>query len=63
MVSKALKNKSDLVLIIGMCVAEILTLQGIFNFSSMLPFFFEVWALDSIEAGWISRESLKLLQL
>ena len=55
MESKALLNEnSDLVLISGMCVAEVLTMQGVFTFSSMLPFFFEEWALDSIEAGWIS---------
>ena len=55
MESKSLLNeKSDLVLISGMCVAEVLTMQGVFTFSSMLPFFFEEWALDSIEAGWIS---------
>ena len=53
MESKSLLNeKSDLVLISGMCVAEVLTMQGVFTFSSMLPFFFEEWALDSI-AGFI----------
>ena len=29
-------------------------MQGIFTFSSMLPFFFNEWNLDSVDAGWIS---------
>ena len=29
-------------------------MQGVFTFSSMLPFFFEEWKLDSVDAGWIS---------
>ena len=37
-----------------MCVAEVLTMQGVFTFSSMLPFFFQEWQLDSVDAGWIS---------
>ena len=49
-----LQEKSALGLILWMCIAEVLTMQGVFSFSSMLPFFFEEWHLDSIEAGWIS---------
>ena len=48
------QEKSALGLILWMCIAEVLTMQGVFSFSSMLPFFFEEWHLDSIEAGWIS---------
>jgi len=29
-------------------------MQGVFTFSSMLPFFFSEWKLDSVDAGWIS---------
>ncbi len=29
-------------------------MQGIFTFSSMLPFFFSEWNLNSVDAGWIS---------
>ena len=37
-----------------MCFAEVLSMQGVFIFSSMLPFFFTEWNLNSIDAGWIS---------
>ena len=37
-----------------MCIAEVMTMQGVFTFSSMLPFFFQEWQLDSVDAGWIS---------
>ncbi|GIT07618.1 MAG: hypothetical protein CM1200mP30_12480 [Pseudomonadota bacterium] len=36
------------------CFAEVLLMQGIFTFSSMLPFFFNEWNLDSVDAGWIN---------
>ena len=50
----ALSNKSAVKIIFWTCVAEVLLMQGIFTFSSMLPFFFTEWHLDSVDAGWIS---------
>ncbi len=29
-------------------------MQGVFTFSSMLPFFLDEWKLDGVDAGWIS---------
>ncbi len=49
-----LQEKSSIHIIFWICIAEVLTMQGVFTFSSMLPFFFEEWKLDSIDAGWIS---------
>ena len=49
-----LQEKSSIRIIFWICIAEVLTMQGVFTFSSMLPFFFEEWKLDSIDAGWIS---------
>ena len=49
-----LQEKSSIHIIFWICIAEVLTMQGVFTFSSMLPFFFEEWKLDSVDAGWIS---------
>ena len=49
-----LSKKSAVKMIFWTCVAEVLLMQGIFTFSSMLPFFFTEWHLDSVDAGWIS---------
>jgi len=49
-----LQKKSTFSIIAWMCLAEILTMQGVFTFSSMLPFFFVEWTLNSVDAGWIS---------
>ena len=49
-----LQEKSSIRIIFWICIAEILTMQGVFTFSSMLPFFLAEWKLDSIDAGWIS---------
>ena len=49
-----LQKKSSISLIFWICIAEILTMQGVFTFSSMLPFFLDEWELDSVDAGWIS---------
>jgi len=49
-----LQEKSSIRVIFWICIAEILTMQGVFTFSSMLPFFLAEWKLDSIDAGWIS---------
>ena len=50
-----LQDKSSIRIIFWICIAEILTMQGVFIFSSMLPFFLTEWKLDSVDAGWISR--------
>ena len=49
-----LQKKSSFTIIFWMCVAEVLSMQGVFIFSSMLPFFFNEWSLNSVDAGWIS---------
>ena len=49
-----LQEKSSIRIIFWICIAEILTMQGVFTFSSMLPFFLDEWQLDSVDAGWIS---------
>jgi len=49
-----LQEKSSIRIIFWICIAEILTMQGVFTFSSMLPFFLTEWKLDSVDAGWIS---------
>ena len=52
--NSAIQGKSSITIISWMCVAEVLNMQGVFTFSSMLPFFFEQWNLNSVDAGWIS---------
>ena len=47
-------EKTSIRIIFWICIAEILTMQGVFTFSSMLPFFLSEWKLNSIDAGWIS---------
>ena len=37
-----------------MCAAQIVTLQGIFTFSALLPTFMGEWGLSNTDAGWIS---------
>ena len=49
-----LKKKSSITLISWMCIAEVFNMQGVFTFASMLPFFFDQWDLNSVDAGWIS---------
>ncbi len=36
------------------CVAEVLTLVGVFAFPALLPVFFDEWSLSNTEAGWIA---------
>ena len=36
------------------CVAEVLTLVGVFAFPALLPVFFDEWGLSNTEAGWIA---------
>ena len=49
-----LSNISPVKMIFWTCFSVVLLMQGIFTFSSMLPFFFNEWQLDSVDAGWIS---------
>jgi len=49
-----LSNISPVKMIFWTCISVVLLMQGIFTFSSMLPFFFNEWQLDSVDAGWIS---------
>ena len=49
-----IQEKSAVQIIFWTCLAEVLLMQGIFTFSSMLPFFFSEWNLNSVDAGWIS---------
>jgi MFS family permease len=37
-----------------LCVAEVLTLVGVFTFPALLPVFFDEWGLSYTEAGWIA---------
>ena len=41
-------------LIAAMCVAEVLTMAGVFAFPALLPVFFAEWNLSNTEAGWIA---------
>jgi len=40
-------------LLVGLCLAEILTMLGIAAFAALLPEFSVQWGLSSTEAGWI----------
>ena len=37
-----------------LCMAEVLTMVGVFSFPSLLPDFMTHWSLSNTEAGWIS---------
>jgi MFS family permease len=41
-------------LIALMCLCEVLVTLDVFAFASLLPFFGQLWALDSVDMGWIS---------
>ena len=41
------------VLVAGLCVAEVLTMLGIAAFAALLPEFSNAWDLTSTQAGWI----------
>jgi predicted MFS family arabinose efflux permease len=41
-------------LILALCVAEVLTMAGVFAFPALLPTFVDEWSLTKTEAGWIS---------
>lgn len=40
--------------VLALCVAEVLTMAGVFAFPALLPSFVAEWALTNTEAGWIS---------
>jgi MFS family permease len=41
-----------------MCLAEVLTMLGVFTFPSLMPDFIETWQLSNTEAGWIAGITL-----
>ncbi len=41
-----------------MCLAEVLTMLGVFTFPSLMPEFIQTWQLSNTEAGWIAGISL-----
>jgi predicted MFS family arabinose efflux permease len=41
-------------LILSLCVAEVLTMAGVFAFPALLPTFVDEWSLTKTQAGWIS---------
>lgn len=38
----------------ALCVAEVLTMVGVFAFPALLPTFVDVWTLSNTQAGWIA---------
>lgn len=45
---------NDLSLVFVMCLAEVLTMLGVFAFPALLPHFIDLWGLNNSQAGWIS---------
>lgn len=41
-------------LALPLCLAEVLTMLGVFTFPALLPAFMDDWALSNTQAGWIS---------
>ncbi len=41
-------------LISAMCLAEVLTMTGVFAFPALLPSFVQEWGLSNAEAGWLA---------
>lgn len=41
-------------LVLPLCLAEVLTMLGVFTFPALLPAFMGEWALSNTQAGWIS---------
>ncbi|MBI5162409.1 MAG: MFS transporter [Magnetospirillum sp.] len=41
-------------LVLVLCLAEVLTMTGVFAFAALLPDFVAAWGLSNTEAGWIS---------
>lgn len=40
--------------VVALCIAEVLTMLGVFAFPAALPTFLAEWSLSNTEAGWIS---------
>ena len=40
--------------VLALCLAEVLTMVGVFSFPALLPGFVAEWGLSGTEAGWIS---------
>lgn len=40
--------------VLALCIAEVLTMAGVFAFPALLPDFVALWHLSNTEAGWIS---------
>jgi MFS family permease len=51
-------RQSPLYIVGFMCLAEVLTMLGVFTFPSLMPEFIEVWQLSNTEAGWIAGIAL-----
>jgi len=41
-------------LIATLCLAQVLTMTGVFTFPALLPTFVDAWTLSNTEAGWIA---------
>ena len=41
-------------LVIAMCLAQVLSMLGVFAFPALLPHFMDLWDLTNSQAGWIS---------
>ena len=46
--------RSPAQLLTTLCIAEVLTMLGVFAFPALLPTFVAEWKLSNVEAGWIS---------
>lgn len=51
---KAETRSRTILLVFGMCVAQVLGMLGVFTFSALLPHFLQLWQLSNSEAGWIN---------
>lgn len=45
---------ATVLLVATVCVAELLTMVGVFTFPALMPDFIQAWALNNTEAGWIA---------
>src|SRR5262249_10862002 len=52
------RPSSEMRLIAIACLAEVLSLVGLFTFAALLPEFLAEWSLTNTEAGWISGITL-----
>ncbi len=47
-------RQSPFYIVFIMCLAEVLTMLGVFTFPALMPEFIEIWQLSNTEAGWIA---------